>query len=636
MFTDMVGYTALGQRNEDLSLTLVEEQRRIIRPVITRHYGREVKTMGDAFLVEFQSALDAVRCAYDIQRMVREFNISQQSEKRLHLRVGIHLGDVVESGGDISGDAVNVASRIEGLADDGGVCITRQVFDQIQNKFNLPLTSLGLKTLKNVSNPVEVYILVMPWEQEKVVPNLDKKRIAVLPFANISSDPDNEYFADGMTEELISTMSRIGDLRVIARTSVMGYKGSQKKIAEIARELEVGSILEGSVRKAGDKLRITVQLIDSMSSDHIWAESYDRELKDVFIIQSEIAKTVAETLKIKLQSQEAATLNKNQVAIPEAYTLYLKGRFYWNERTKDSVNKALQYFERAVTVDSRFASAYSGIADCYTALLNYGWMRPERAAPLAREYSEKALKVDDSLAEAHASLGAALMDGFWEFATAESEFNRATELRPSYAQVYHWQSLLFLYLRRHNEAFVAERRALDLDPYSRVFNMGMGIVLATLGKTEESLRRYDELIEQNPDFSSAYFWRSKLHALRSEFDAALEDASKAADLDSSPILRLQLALVCAVAGNKKEAQKILDEVRGLARDEYVRPVMIGTVEIALGNREAGFDWISKGIAERDTAILFFGSLPFFKEYRKDPLWLQIDKKLGLPIDPSVA
>ena len=271
MFTDMVGYTALGQRNESLSLALVEEQRKLIRPILSRHKGREVKTIGDAFLVEFPSALDAVRCAYDIQRAAREYNISAPIEQRIHLRVGVHLGDVVESQGDISGDAVNVASRIEPLAEDGGVCITRQVFDHVQNKFELPLVSLGAKSLKNVSLPMEVFRMVMPWEAEKATPSSqpDKRRIAVLPFANLSSDPEEGYFADGMTEELITSLSGVRQLTVIARTSVMKYKGSQKGASDVGKELNVGTLIEGSVRKAGNRVRITAQLIDAATEGHL-------------------------------------------------------------------------------------------------------------------------------------------------------------------------------------------------------------------------------------------------------------------------------------------------------------------------------------------------------------------------------
>ncbi|HZW58496.1 MAG TPA: adenylate/guanylate cyclase domain-containing protein [Nitrososphaerales archaeon] len=280
MFTDMVGYTRLGQSNEALSLALVNQQRKLLRPIFKRHNGREVKTIGDAFLAQFPSALDAARCAYDIQRATREFNISAPEDRRLILRVGIHVGDVLESSdGDISVDAVNVASRIEPLAQPGGVCLTRQVFDHVQNKFDLSLQSLGLKTLKNVVEPIEIFKMVMPWQSEKrseepasqgrTGAEFDRLRIAVLPFYNMSPDPNDEYFSDGMTEELISTISRISGLSVIARTSVMSYKGYQKKIEEIARELRVGTILEGSVRKSGDKLRITAQLVNAEDSRHL-------------------------------------------------------------------------------------------------------------------------------------------------------------------------------------------------------------------------------------------------------------------------------------------------------------------------------------------------------------------------------
>ena len=325
MYTDMVGYTALGQRNESLSLALVDEQRKLVRPVLVRHGGREVKTMGDAFLVEFPSALDAVRCAYDIQRATREFNIPLPEERRVRLRVGIHLGDVVESQGDISGDAVNVASRIESMAEDGGVCLTRQVFDHVQNKFDLQLTSLGTRTLKNVSMPLELYKVKMPWEQEKPAetPQFEKTRIAVLPFANMSPDPGDEYFADGTTEEMISTLSNISNLTTISRTSVMQYKGVRKNLPDIGRELRAGSILEGSVRKSGSRVRITVQLIDAVEDKHVWAQSYDRELQDVFAVQSDVAKNVAEALRVKLLAREASQIQKKPTENMDAYLAYL-------------------------------------------------------------------------------------------------------------------------------------------------------------------------------------------------------------------------------------------------------------------------------------------------------------------------
>src|SRR5579872_2603510 len=321
MFTDMVGYTMLGQKNESLSLALVEEQRKLIRQILRRYDGREIKTIGDAFLVEFQSALAAVRCAYDIQRAIREFNVTLSEDKKIHLRVGLHLGDVVESeDGDISGDAVNLASRIEQFAEDGGICLTRQVYDHVQNKFDLPIKIVGTEPLKNVIAPVEIYQVVMPWGQKPVVQNLpDSKRIAVLPFVNMSPDPTDEYFADGMTEELISTMSKVDQLQVISRTSIMQFKKNPKPVSEVSRELNSGTIIEGSVRKAGNRLRITVQMIDAAKDRHVWSESYDRELEDVFAVQSEIANKISDALKLRILPDERAKLNRKPTSIKNAY-----------------------------------------------------------------------------------------------------------------------------------------------------------------------------------------------------------------------------------------------------------------------------------------------------------------------------
>jgi adenylate cyclase len=323
MFTDMIGYTALGQRNESLSLALVQEQRKLTRPILAGHRGREVKTMGDAFLIEFPNALDAIRCAYDIQRATREFNFSFPDDKRIHLRIGVHLGDVVSGGskGDISGDAVNIASRIEPLAEDGGVCLTRDVYSQVNKKFDIPLESLGLKLLKNVETPIEVYKIVMPWEEKiSQSPRFGKSRIAVLPFVNMSQEPKDEYFADGMTEELISSLSTISGVKVIARTSVIGYKNQVKKAREIGMELGVGAMLEGKVRKDGHKVRITAQLIDARTEEHLWSANYDRMLDDIFEIQSDVAAKVASSLSaLVLPLGE-----KKDTQDLDAYTLYLK------------------------------------------------------------------------------------------------------------------------------------------------------------------------------------------------------------------------------------------------------------------------------------------------------------------------
>src|SRR5947209_3581068 len=391
MFTDLVGFTALGQRNESLALSVLDEQRELLRPVFNRHGGREVKTIGDAFLVDFTSALNAVKCAYEIQKTSREFNNSLPEERRVHLRIGVHLGDIVESQGDISGDAVNVASRIESIADRGGVCLTRQVYDQVQNKFQLPLRSLGAKSLKNLRAPIEVFKMVMPWEEammEETV-ELDSRRVAVLPLKNMSPDPNDEYFADGMTEELITTLSGVRDLTVIARTSVMQYKNSPKRVLDVGRELKTGTVIEGSVRKAANKVRITVQMIDASTEGHLWVQNYDRQMDDIFAIQSEIAEKVADALKVKLIDSTRRRLEKKPTENTQAYMLYLKGRYYWNERTKPSIEKGIAYLRKAVQADPNLALAYSDLADAHVVMADYGMMSTPEAQAKTQEYATR-------------------------------------------------------------------------------------------------------------------------------------------------------------------------------------------------------------------------------------------------------
>ena len=634
MFTDMVGYTALAQRDEALSLATVEDQRRLVRPILARHGGREVKTMGDAFMVEFPSALDAVRCAYDIQRAAREANLALPEERRIALRVGVHLGDVVDpGGGDISGDAVNIASRIEPLAEPGGVCVSRQVYDQVRNKFDLPLASLGEVRLKNVAAPMELFAVVLPWKGQSTpgaTSRPDRRRIAVLPFANMSPSSADEYFADGMTEELIATMSRISGLKVIARTSVMGYKGGQKTIADVARELGVGAVLEGSVRKFGERTRVTVQLIDSATSEHLWAENYDRSLSDVLAIQSDISRMVAEALRVKLLDQEKTAMEGARTVDARAHTLYLKGLYYWNERSRDAVSKALKYFEECVRVDPGFALAYAGLADCYTILTNYAWMTPTEAAPKAREFAAKAVELDDSLAEAHASLGNTLVEHSWDFADGERELLRAVELRPNYAQAYHWLALISIYFRRPKDALLYQKKALEIDPHSRLVNMGMAVALLASGKLAEARARLERLAIEYPESSSIRYWKCWAHVWLNEPGRALEEARKAFALEDSSFLKANIAQVCAETGRASEARRILREVEDGAASGYVRPTEVGLARLALGETDAGFELLERAVAEKDSALLMVGGMPWSRKYRALPAWKRIDRRLRLP------
>ena len=633
MFTDVVGYTLLGQKNESLSLSLLEDQRKLVRQILDRHNGREVKTIGDAFLIEFPSALDAVRCAYNIQRKARERNVSMPEERRVHLRIGIHLGDVVESDGDISGDAVNVASRIGPFAENGGISLSRQVYDQVQNKFELPLTSLGAKTLKNVGAPVELYKVALPWQEERISPStqLDKKRIAVLPFANISPSPSDEYFSDGMTEELIATLSRIRNLGVIARTSVIRYKGLTKPVVEIGRELNVGTVLEGSVRVAGKKLRITAQLIDAGTEEHLWSETYDRNLEDAFSIQSEIAKRIARALKVRVLQSETLRLEKKATGIPEAYSLYLKGRHSLNTRTEKGLKDAIQKFESSIKRDPKFALAYTGLADAYSILASYSleYVPPKEGFPKAKTSAEKALSLDDHLAEAHASLGLVKFYYEWDWNGAEAEFKKALELNPGYAQAHQYYADFVKSFGRFDEALEEMKKALTLDPLSYSIKTGIGHVLYLSRQYDLAVDQYRKVVESDPSFVPARLWFGRPYLQKGMFKEAIEQVEEAVKLSHETTVSLAtLAQAFAAAGRIADAKKLLDKLLTRGTEQYVPSYWIALVYTSMGNKDEAMKYLERAFLERSSWLVWANVEPRFDSLRSDARFASLLARIG--------
>ena len=633
MFTDMVGYTTLGQRNESLSLSVLDDQRRLVRPLFGRFNGKEIKTIGDAFLIEFSSALEAVKCAYEIQKAAREFNTSTPEERRINLRIGIHLGDVVESEGDISGDAVNVASRIGPFAEKGGVSLSRQVYDQVQNKFELPLTSLGAKSLKNVGTPIEVYKIELPWQDEKNSrpTHLDKSRIAVLPFANISPSPSDEYFSDGMTEELIATLSRIRDLGVIARTSVIRYKGLAKPVTDIGKELGVGTVLEGSVRVAGKKLRITAQLIDVASEEHLWSETYDRELEDVFAIQSDIAKRIARELKIKLLRNETLRLEKKATGIPEAYSLYLKGRHSLNTRTEKGLKEAIRHFENAIKHDPDFALAYTGLADAYSILASYSleYVPPREGFPKAKAAAEKALVIDPNLAEAHASLGLVKFYYDWDWAGAEAEFKKALELNPGYSQAHQYYADFVKSFGRFDEALQEMKKALTLDPMSYSANTGIGHVLYLSRQYDKAIDHYQHVVESDPAFVPARLWFGRPFLQRGMFKEAIEQVEEGVKLSNESTVSLAtLAQAYASAGRTADAKKILDKLLARFSRQYVPSYWIALVYTSMGNKDEAMKYLERAYHERSSWLVWANVEPRFDSLREDMRFTSLLARIG--------
>jgi len=630
MFTDLVGYSSLTSLNEGHALKLLEDHRSLLQPIFAKYQGKVVKTMGDGFLVEFASVVEAVNCAVQAQDEMRQVNERRSENERVHARIGIHVGDVVHSGGDILGDAVNVAARLQPLATAGGICVTRQVIDQVQGRVQYKMNRLGVRELKNIRHPVELYTVEVPkglTESEELA--LDPRRIAILPFANLSADPNDRYFADGMTEELISTVSRIGELSVISRTSVMRYKDTIMPIGDIGRELSAGSLLEGSVRKAGNKVRITTQLIDAKNDKHLWAQSYDRDLTDIFAIQGDIAEQVAGALKVKLLSKEKEALEQKPTGSPESYSLYLKGRYFWNERTRESVKKAIRYFEEAVRLDPNFALAYSGLADCYLILEDRGWASHAEAGPLTKGYAEKALELDRDLAEAHASLGLVL-DEQWDLTGAEKELKRAIALKPNYATAYHWYSSLLASMGKQEEALEFEKRALELDPYSSTFSQGLAIHLLLMGRAREAIAQFEKTVKADPGFDSVHFFKAWAYERVGDFDQAIEEAKKSAETQGNAGLgKMSLAAIYARAGRREQATKLLEEIQTTPSGDYVSPAWVALVKFSLGENDEAFGWLNKAYQEHDGFLHDFREFPWCAEYRTDPRWLEIERKMGL-------
>jgi TolB-like protein/Tfp pilus assembly protein PilF len=629
MFTDLVGFTSLSQKNESLALSVLDEQRKLLRPVFNKHGGREVKTIGDSFLVDFSSALSAARCAYEIQKTTREFNSSLPEERRVLLRIGVHLGDIVDAQGDISGDAVNIASRIESLAESGGVCLTRQVYDQIQNKFELPLRSLGAKPLKNLRAPMEVFKMVMPWEgaiMEEVV-ELDSRRVAVLPLKNMSPDPNDGYFADGMTEELITALSGVSGLTVIARTSIMQYKDSPKRVADIGRELKTGTVIEGSLRKAANKVRITVQMIDATTEGHLWAQNYDRQMDDIFTIQSEIAEKVADALKVKLIESTKHRLERRPTENTEAYMLYLKGRYYWNERTKPSIEKGIAYLQKSLQADPNLALAYSDLADAYVVMADTGIMPTPEAQAKVREYATRALEIDRSLSQPHAAL-ATIHEGSFRWADAENEYKLAIKLNPNNATAHHWYAL-DLSFKKNENAIQEWRKAKELDPLSLMIGAAFGYYLVWTGNEKEGLEMLRSVIELNDGFAAGHGNLAFAYIVAEmKADAAVE-AKKIMSLSKEPNHVAIAASAYAAAGLKEEALAILNELLKASDTQYTDPSKIAMIYAALRDKDNALQWLEKALNENSAGISYIHIFPPFEFLEDNPRFKEISKRIGL-------
>jgi len=443
-------------------------------------------------------------------------------------------------------------------------------------------------------------------------------RIAVLPLVNISADPRDEYFSDGLTEELIATLSKIRGLGIIARTSVMKYKGTTKPIHEIGRDLGVGYVLEGSVRKAASKVRINVQLVNGETEEHLWSQGYDRDLEDVFAIQSEIAQRIARSLKVRILTREKQGIEKEPTNKPKALGLYLKGRYLLNSRTEQGLTSAIEHFQQALEEDSEYSLAYTALADAYAVRALLEFVPPKNAFPHSREAAQKALQIDKNLAEAHASLGLVLFQYDWDWKGAQQELKESIEINPNYAPAHQFYADYLKAMGRFDEALGEMGRAQALDPLSLSINTGVGHIFYLSRQYDNAIEQYTKTVALDPTFVQAHLWFGRPYLQKGMYEEAISELEKAVKLSGGSTISLaMLGQAYASSGMKSEMKEILEKLIERSRTQYVPSYWIALVYVSLGDKDQALSWLERAFHERSSWLVWAKVEPRFDFLRSD-------------------
>jgi len=612
MFTDMVGYSALAQRDDKVALELLEEHRRLLREIFPRFHGTEIKTIGDAFLVEFGSALEAAQCAIEIQRTLAKRNHDVTSDRRIELKIGIHIGDVVHRDGDVYGDGVNIASRIEQLAGAGGICVSMDVERQIRNALEARFEKFGTADLKNIKLPMDLFRIVLPWEKgaepsaarpskksrvlvpvavlvilallagwwfmqrsnknqqpaaTHAVPAApanapDQKSVAVLPFVNLSDDKGSEYFSDGVSEELLTVLQKIPGMHVAARTSAFSFKGKNATAQEIGQKLGVAYLVDGSVRKSGDAVRIAARLARADSGQELWSENFTRNLKDVFAVQSELAETIVAQVRGQLTGGAAGSADKEKIQAEvqaaekggtknvEAHELYLQGRFHENRHSDKSTREALTAYQHAVELDPRFARAWAGVARTHTWIAGFategGQKTFDAHLASARDAITRALAIEPDLPDALYARAWIETNFDFNWSAATQTVSKAMALAPADPNVLIAAANLETALGNPDRAIEIYRKAVELDPVNAQSRSFLAFGLANTKRFAEARAEYAKVIELNPSAPWAHAGLGLAYLLQNKF----EEAAAEAQADAGDWARL-LIVSCARWAQKR-------------------------------------------------------------------------------------
>ena len=537
---DVVGYSRLMGADEEATLEMLNAHREVVDGLIADHRGRIFGSAGDSVVAEFASPVEATRCAVAVRRGVEERNAGVPEDRRMRFRIGINLGDIMVEGDNLLGDGVNIAARLEALAEPGGICISGAVFDLVKNRVEHGYDDLGERQVKNIAEPVRVYrVRIEPGADTETTPELalpDKPSIVVLPFENMSADPEQAYFSDGISEDIITDLSKISGLFVIARNSAFTYKGRAVKVQEVSRELGVRHVLEGSVRKAGNRVRITAQLIDGTTGGHVWAERYDRDLTDIFAVQDEVTHEIVSVLAVKLTRNEKKRIEHKGTDSVEAHDYFLRGREQALRHTKDANAQGRGMLERAIELDPRFVPAIAFLAFAHVeAYINRWSETPDDSLKLADELARRATALDETEPLAHFSLGSVqLWMNRHDQAIAEAEtaialdpnfamgllllglisnyagkpeqaleaLNKAMRLDPHYPAIcLHFVAHAYFYLGRYDDAIAALKRRLIRQPESDISRVLLAAAYGHLGRAEEARAEWAEAMRVNPEYS---------------------------------------------------------------------------------------------------------------------------------------
>jgi class 3 adenylate cyclase len=644
MVADISGFSRLMERDESQTFARLKRLRdEVVYPNVAEHGGRIVKSTGDGFLAEFASVTAAWRSALDMQREIVAREAGNSPDTRIRLRIGINVGDIIIDGDDVAGDGVNIAARLESIAPPDGICISAHVREQLRDDLGATLTDLGEQRLKNIARPIRAFAATLagapgvPAQEGAATPSpAEFPSIAVLPFANLSGGDENEYFADGLAEELLNVLAKIRGLRVASRTSAFFFKGKDVDIPTIGRKLNVATVLEGSVRRSGDRIRITTQLIDVASDSHLWSEAYDRTLDDILAVQADIAHVVVGKLRTQLLDAhtnageapdaevEVRAATSGRTDDPEAYRLYLQGRFYVLRITEADVARGVGFFRQALERDPAFALAWAGLSRAYHAQAGRGWLPVVEGMEAARDAAQRALALAPDLAEARIAIAWVLADHDWNWQSAESELERALALSPGDGDVHRACASLAMQLGRAEASIAHARRAVALDPLSKPAHVVLGDCCLRAGRLDEAIASLQSALDLAPNAGITHYLISSARLLQGSVSEALGEGER----EPIPYLRLLcLALVRHTMGDAPASDAALRQLIGDHGDTV--SFQIAAVHAWRGEIDAAFASLEHACAVRDPGLGESLSYPWLRSLHDDPRWPALMRRIGL-------